>query len=110
MKLTIKLAPTTIIDSWSCAFCEETFQGGSTLADLFDEAHEHRGVVCPTCLALGPDGVRARWRTRSHLSAEQRTWARADLEMPVATPSPWEKLPEWWRTCFHTRAAPLLPR
>ncbi|MBA3534290.1 MAG: hypothetical protein H0T73_20410 [Ardenticatenales bacterium] len=79
MRITVQVAPTTIITNWNCAFCGERFGGEAALADIFDEAGEHLGVACPTCLEAGTRRVLTRISPASPLRAPA-----LDLTMPSA--------------------------
>src|SRR5687768_4895861 len=77
MRITVQVAPTTIITTWNCGFCGERFAGEAALADIFDEAGEHLGVACPTCLEAGPRRVHTRLSATSPVRAP-----RLDVTMP----------------------------
>lgn len=78
---TIKISPTRLREEWKCALCGAMFTSEDTLADLFDETGEHQGVVCPACLAAGPEAAQVRLELRGW--GQGRTGSQVKVEMPM---------------------------
>lgn len=81
MKLTVKVAPTTISAQWECAFCNQMFEGEAALADLFDDMQEHQGVVCPGCLAAGAQQLKARYPALAQSQLTMPSFANYQAEV-----------------------------